>query len=114
MIVVAGGGYQSEPKPHKMNAKRKRHEPEFRDPPQFIAFNAPKTFASSATFGSSESARMMSATRVALLRGFYVRSAPIHRFLDFSLLTHCLPSPEEVRRLHSSSASPSVAGFVPS
>ncbi len=30
MIVVAGGGYQPEPKPHKTKAKRRRHESEFK------------------------------------------------------------------------------------
>ena len=30
MIVVAWGGYQPEPKPSNMKAKRRRHEPEFK------------------------------------------------------------------------------------
>ncbi len=30
MIVVVGGGHLPEPKPHKMKAKRRRHEPEFK------------------------------------------------------------------------------------
>jgi len=30
MIVVVGGGHCPEPKPHKMKAKRRRHEPEFK------------------------------------------------------------------------------------
>jgi transposase len=30
MIVVAGGGFSTQPKPHKMKAKRRRHEPEFK------------------------------------------------------------------------------------
>jgi transposase len=30
MILVAGGGEYPEPKPHKMKAKRRRHEPEFK------------------------------------------------------------------------------------
>jgi transposase len=30
MIVVAGGGCRTQPKPHKMKAKRRRHEPEFK------------------------------------------------------------------------------------
>ena len=30
MIVVAGGGHFPESEPHKMKAKRRRHEPEFK------------------------------------------------------------------------------------
>jgi transposase len=30
MIVVAGGGFRTQTQPHKMKAKRRRHEPEFK------------------------------------------------------------------------------------
>lgn len=30
MIVVAGSGFRSQPNPHKMKAKRRRHDPEFK------------------------------------------------------------------------------------
>ncbi len=46
MIVVAGGGYEPEPEPHKMKAIRRRHEPEFK---ARVALEALKGIACSST-----------------------------------------------------------------
>ncbi len=40
MIAVVGGGYQPEPKPQKMKAKRRRLEPEFKARAALEAVNA--------------------------------------------------------------------------
>ena len=42
----------------------------------------------------------------------YLRFAPVPRLLDFSFPARCLQSPRGAHRLHSSAASPTVAGFA--